>query len=149
MLDSLWQIKTKGIRDSVNHLINVLCKQQLCLDLGTKNSKRRFRKIFSWLTSQANKRKFPRRRLISNGIDQIWAADLVEIQKFSKWNKGSSYGNWYFFQLQMNWIVPLKNKKGDYVSKALKQLLKERIPKFLWTDKGKDFFNKNVDEILK
>jgi len=39
--------------------------------------------------------KCPRRRVISNGIDQIWA-DLVEMQKFSKWNKGTtkfSYGN--------------------------------------------------------
>jgi len=27
--------------------------------------------------------------------------------------------------------------------------LKERVPKFLWTGKGKEFYNKNVDEILK
>jgi len=33
------------------------------------------------------KRKFPRRRVISIVIDQIWAADLVEMQKFSKWIK--------------------------------------------------------------
>ena len=26
---------------------------------------------------------------MSNGIDKIWAADLVEMQKFSKWNKGT------------------------------------------------------------
>jgi len=35
------------------------------------------------------------------------------------------------------WIVPLKNKKGESVAKAFKQLLKERISKFLWTDKEK------------
>ena len=28
---------------------------------------------------------------MSNGIDDIWAADLVEMQKFSKWNKGIKY----------------------------------------------------------
>jgi len=37
------------------------------------------------------KRKFSRRRVISNGIDKIWGADLVEMQKFSKWNKGCKY----------------------------------------------------------
>jgi len=37
------------------------------------------------------KRKFPRCRLISNEIDQIWGAYLVEMQKFSKWNKGYKY----------------------------------------------------------
>jgi len=47
------------------------------------------------------------------------------------------------------WIVPLKNKKGESVAKAVKQLLKERVHKFLWTDKGKEFYNKNVDQILK
>ena len=25
------------------------------------------------------------RSVVSNGIDEIWAADLVEMQKFSKW----------------------------------------------------------------
>jgi len=47
------------------------------------------------------------------------------------------------------WIVPLKNKKGDAVAKDLKNLLKERIPKLLWTDKGKEFYNRNVNEVLK
>jgi len=37
------------------------------------------------------KRKFPWRREISNEIDQIWSADLLEMQKFSKWNKGFRY----------------------------------------------------------
>ena len=36
-------------------------------------------------------RNFRKRRMISYGIDKIWAADLVEIQKFSKWNKGIKY----------------------------------------------------------
>ena len=30
------------------------------------------------------RRNFARRRVITNGIDQIWAADLVEMGKFSK-----------------------------------------------------------------
>jgi len=51
----------------------------------------------SWKIELADKlqkpvtRKFPQRRVISNGIDQIWSADLAEIQKFSKWNKGYRY----------------------------------------------------------
>jgi len=96
------------------------------------------------------KRKFPRCQVISNGIDQKWAADLVEMQKFSKWNKEYKY---LFMVIDIfsryGWIVKLKNKKNESVAKAFKQLLKERIPKFLWKDKGKEFYNKNVDEILK
>ena len=37
------------------------------------------------------KRKFNWQRVISNHIDAIWAADLVEMQQFSKWNKGYKY----------------------------------------------------------
>lgn len=36
-------------------------------------------------------RNFQKRSVISNGIDEIWAADLVEMQKFSKGNKGIKY----------------------------------------------------------
>ena len=36
-------------------------------------------------------RKFLKRIVISNSIDEIWAVDLVEMQKFSKWNKGIKY----------------------------------------------------------
>jgi len=78
------------------------------------------------------KRKFPRRRVISNGIDQIWSVDLVEMQKFSKWNKE------YKCILMLidifskcGWIIPLKNKKDEFVAKAFKQLLKERVPNLL------------------
>ena len=35
-------------------------------------------------------RKFTKRTEITNSIE-IWAADLVEMQKCSKWNKGITY----------------------------------------------------------
>ena len=34
------------------------------------------------------KRKFKKRRSLVNGIDRIWAADLVDMQAFSKFNRG-------------------------------------------------------------
>ena len=34
------------------------------------------------------KRNFTRQRVIVNHIDEIWCSDLVEMQQFSKWNKG-------------------------------------------------------------
>ena len=36
-------------------------------------------------------RNFQKRSVMTKGIDEIWAADLVEMQKFSKWNKGIKY----------------------------------------------------------
>ena len=47
------------------------------------------------------------------------------------------------------WIVPLKDKKGETVMNAFKIILKEgRKPHYLWTDKGKEYYNKHVKELL-
>ena len=37
------------------------------------------------------RRKFKRRIVLVNGIDKIWAADLVNMQAFSKFNRGVKY----------------------------------------------------------
>ena len=40
------------------------------------------------LADELHKPNFSKRSVISKGVDEIWAADLVEMQTFSKWNKG-------------------------------------------------------------
>ena len=46
------------------------------------------------------------------------------------------------------WVIPLKNKEGKTVAEALKTIFKERKPEKLWTDKGKEFYNKNVKDLI-
>ena len=46
------------------------------------------------------------------------------------------------------WIVPLKDKKGETVAKALKTIFRERKPEKLWTDKGREFYNKDVKGLI-
>ena len=47
------------------------------------------------------------------------------------------------------WIVPLKDKKEETVAEAFKTLFTEgRKPEYLWTDKGKEYYNKNMKELL-
>ena len=93
---------------------------------------------------------FNRRRFIVNGIDKIWCSHLVEMQQFSKWNKGYRY---LLMVLDLfskyGWIFPLKDKKGETVTEAFKTIFKEgRKPQYLWTDKGKEYYNKNMKELL-
>ena len=58
-------------------------------------------------------RNFQKRSVISNGIDEIWAADLVEMQKFSKWNKGIKYLLMVIDVFsKYGWIRGLKDKKN-------------------------------------
>ena len=83
-------------------------------------------------------KNFRKRRVISYGIDKIWAADLVEIQKFSKWNKGIKYLLMVIDVFsKYGWIAPLKDKKTESVSTAFDEIFKKakRKPEMFWTDK--------------
>jgi hypothetical protein len=47
------------------------------------------------------------------------------------------------------WVMPLKNKEGNSVLKAFKEILKEgRVPQKIQTDEGKEFLNKTFKEFL-
>ncbi|PFX13110.1 putative uncharacterized transposon-derived protein F54H12.3 [Stylophora pistillata] len=87
----------------------------------------------------------------TRGIDEIWCSDLVEMQKFAKWNKGYRY---LLMVLDVfskyGWIVPLKNKKGESVAEGFEKIFTEgRIPKRLWVDKGTEYYNSHVKDLMK
>ena len=95
------------------------------------------------------KRKFEKRRVLVSGIDKIWAADLADMIAFKDYNQG------YKFLLlvidifsKYGWIIPLRNKKGETVAEALKTIFKERKPEKMWTDKGTEFKNDIVRELI-
>jgi Integrase core domain len=76
----------------------------------------------------------------------------VEMQEWSKINKDYKYMlNVIDVFSKYAWSVPLKDKKGDTVTEAFKYILKNsnRIPKHIWVDKGKEFYNRNMDQWLK
>ena len=96
-----------------------------------------------------NRRKFKKRRVLVSGIDKIWAADLADMRAFAQYNDDNT-----FLLLVIDifskygWIIPLKNKEGKTVEKAFKTIFKEgRRPKKLWTDKGREFYNKDVVDL--
>ena len=97
-------------------------------------------------------RNFRKRRVISYGVDKIWAADLVEMQKYSKWNKGVKYLLMIIDVFsKYGWILPLKDKKTESVSLAFDEIFKnsKRKPEKLWTYKGSEFTGKHFKDFLK
>ena len=95
------------------------------------------------------RRKFKRRRVLVNGIDKIWAADLADMQAFSKFNRGMKYLLAVIDVFsKYGWLIPLKDKTGKSVASALKTIFKERKPEKMWVDKGKEFYNKDVKELI-
>ena len=98
---------------------------------------------------------FRKRKVVVNDIDEIWAADLVDMQSFSKFNNGIKYLLMVIDVFsKYGWIVPLKSKTGVDVANALGKIFEERrcttlhvgalAPMKMWTDKGKEFYNKHV-----
>ena len=89
-------------------------------------------------------RKFEKTRVYSTFKDNIWGADLGDMQLLSKYNKGIRFllcvtdiFNKYA------WVVPLKDKKGISIIKAFQIILKQsnRKPNKIWVDKGSQFYN--------
>ena len=96
------------------------------------------------------RRKFQKRLVVAKNVDDIWAADLVEMQTLAKYNNGQKYILMIIDVFsKYGWAVPLKSKTGLAVADAPKKVLKEGAsPTMLWTDKGKEFYNKNVAALL-
>ena len=93
---------------------------------------------------------FPRRKVDVYGKDDVWSADLVEMQPFSEYNEGIRYIlNVIDIYTKYAWGVPLKSKTGDSVVSAFKTITTNRKPKLLWVDHGSEFYNKTFKEWLK
>ena len=84
-----------------------------------------------------------------SGIDDTWAADLVDMNGFAKENDGYKYLLTVIDVFsKYGWMIPLKNKTGKAVASALETILKHRKPQHLWVDKGKEFYNKDVKRLV-
>ena len=71
------------------------------------------------------------------------------MQVFSKFNRGVKYLPAVIDVSKYGWLIPLKDKTGKSVASALKTIFKERKPEKMWVDKGKEFYNKDVKELVK
>lgn len=86
---------------------------------------------------------FPRRNVILRDIDDLWQADLIDMQASSKFNAGYKYILVIIDCFsKFAWAIPLKQKNKEAVCKGfVNVLIKGRHPKNLQTDLGKEFYN--------
>ena len=74
------------------------------------------------------------------------------MREWEKQNKGYKYLlNVIDVFSKYAWSIPMKNKTGLTTLDAFRKIVKEsgRIPKHIWVDKGKEFYNKDVNSWLK
>ena len=106
-------------------------------------------------------KKLEKRKVRAAFKDNIWGADLADMQLLSRYNKGirfllcvidifSTYA----------WVVPLKDKKGVSIVAAFQSILKQSNrrakgtsaqhikPNKIWVDKGSEFYNTSFKKWL-
>ena len=114
-------------------------------------------KVEQWLSEQDAytlhkpvRRRFKRRCVVVGGPNQQWQADLVDMSRLKKTNDGITFLLTVIDVFsKIAWCVPLKNKSAVSLVAAFSQLLSNRAPNTLQTDKGTEFLNQSLQKLLK
>ena len=94
-------------------------------------------------------RKFKKRKLHSLFIDNIWGANLVDIQLISKFNKEiRSLLCVIDICSKYVWVIPLKDKEGIPITNAFQKIESNLKPNEVLVDKGGKFYNSSIKSCL-
>ena len=83
--------------------------------------------------------------------DNIWGADLADVQLISKFDQGFRFLLCVFdIFSKYAWVVPLKDKKGVSIVNAFQKNLHDskKKPNKIWVDKGGEFYNRSMKSWL-
>lgn len=114
-------IKNEGV--SKNSVENFLLKQDV------------------FTTHRAVRHKFKRRQVMTPGINYLWQADLICLDKLHHQNSGNRYILTIIdtFTRKAR-AIPIKKKDGHTVANALSQIFKIERPIHLEVDNGREFY---------
>ena len=106
-------------------------------------------------------KKFEKRKVHAAFKDNIWGADLADMQLLSRYNKGIRFLLCAIdIFSKYAWGVPLKDKKGISIVKAFQSILKQSNrrskgtsaqhvkPNKIWLDKASEFYNASFKKWL-
>ena len=106
-------------------------------------------------------KKFGKRKVHAVFKDNIWDADLADMQLLSRYNKEIKFLLCVIdIFSKYAWVVPLKDKKGISIVKAFQSILKQSNrrtkgisaqhvkPNKIWVDKGSEFYNASFKKWL-
>lgn len=99
------------------------------------------------------RKNFPRRRFIQKGFDDTWQIDLIDMQKYSKYNRGLKYILTCIDTFsKFAWAQAIKSKSADDVTRAMSTILNNNLgrnPKNIQSDDGREFFNEKFLVLMK
>lgn len=97
-------------------------------------------------------RKFPRRKTLVARPNHQFQADLADFSNLAKYNSHFKYLLTVIDVFtRVAYVRPLKNKTGRLTAEALQSIFAsaKKPPKLLHTDGGREFYNPQVNKVLK
>ena len=94
--------------------------------------------------------KLKKRKVHSSFTDNIWGADLADVQLICKFNKGR-FLLWVIdIYSKYTSVIPLKDKKGIIITNAFENILDKSKHKQnkIWVDKEREFYNRSMKLLL-
>ena len=89
--------------------------------------------------------------MYSSFRDNVWGADLADVQLLSKFNKGFRFLSCVIdIFSKYAWVIPLKDKKGISTVNAFPKISdhSKRKPNKIWVDKESEFYNNSFKKWL-
>ena len=96
-------------------------------------------------------RNSKKRKVYSSFIDNIWGADLANMQLISKFNKGIGFLVWFIdIFSKYAWVISLKRKKCIAITNTFQKILNESNckPNKIQLDKYSEFYNRSTKSFL-
>jgi hypothetical protein len=95
-------------------------------------------------------KNFKRKRVMVNGLNDVWQLDLVDVSKLADQNNGFNFiltAIDVFGKVAQ--VAKLKNKSQNIVTNAFKLMIKNVKPNKIQVDNGKEFYNSVFEKLLK
>ena len=97
-------------------------------------------------------RRFPRRRIVTKGLNDLWDSDLMDVSNLARHNNGITFiGIFIDVFSRYLYAVPMKNKSTKETLKAIKEALRQSYPnqpETIHTNAGKEYVGKEVEDYL-
>lgn len=97
------------------------------------------------------RRNYPRRKVRTDGIDDLWQIDLVSMIPYASANSGYKYLLVVIDTFsKFAWAVGIKSKNMEDVTLAMSQIFRtsKRVPRFIHADLGSEFYNRRFKNLL-
>ena len=124
--------------------------RKLARQFGTKTATDWLKTQDAYTLHKPLRKKFPRRKTFAKGINDLFQADLVDMQNVARYNDSYRYILTCIDVFSKRaFAVPLRDKRGPTLAAAFEKIFAEAVPNMLQTDRGTEFLNSQVQDLFK